>query len=336
MQGITVLDARADTANAGLMQKKTVDPVSGILNGAENNQTVQRVNKKPIFIAFADGVKRQVERFTSQALAFSGDTTQPQILMVIKKLWLSDELNFKDQGYTQNKLVGPANRDVWSSGIDIGIEFYLKNGDAYYPMYRYDSIISKALTISEYGQEYVGLALESSLQKLLQMDAKTAVILHKKSFSLAEINLHNEDGFNLPVLRDSILVKGVYMTFEDFKNNRPSHHNFELKKDRFNDVMYLKEANGTEYVARNIWGYCDGHHAYIHSADNFFLLQRSSNAFYIFGAKTLKRTEVSNSGGLGYTTSTGTAYVPVYYYTNSKTAVQLEPFQLDWSNGKLY
>jgi hypothetical protein len=333
MRAITEIDARADTSIVGFMQKKIIDPVSGIFNGSEKSQTEQRINKKPIFISLTGGLQQEAAQFAGHAIRFPDNTNLPGVLMVIKKLWLSDELNFKDQGYGISRFAAPANRDVWTSGIDVKIEFYLHEGGCYYPMYRYDSIISKALTVSEYGSEYIRLALQLSVQKLSQLDANISSIANRTKFTLTDIVSHNQQEFELPVLKNEALAKGVYMSFNEFKNNEPSQTNFELRKERLTDMIYIKKPDGTDDMTRNVWGYSDGKNAYIKSGDNFFLLQRNANAFYIFGAKTFKHEETryradAYDGTLPYT-------APVYY-SNSRAVIQLEPFQLDWSNGKLY
>jgi len=334
MHGMVVLDLRADTGMVGFMQKKIVDPIPGLFNSAEI-QTEQRVNKKPTFISLREGLQRETSQFIQHSINFRDDTSLPGILMVIKKLWLSDELNLNYHIYADSRFAGPASLDVWTSGIDVTIEFYLHDGNSYYPMYRYDSVISKALTISEYGSQYIALAFQLAMQKLAQMDTRVPFIMNKTKFSLAEIKLHIQNDYNVPALRDTTFRQGVYMSFNEFKNNNPSKADFELKKDRLTDIVYIKQQDGTDYVARNIWGYCDGKNVYVASADNFFLLQRIANAFYIFGAKSPKRNESRNNASAGsYNGATGTP-IP-FQYSSVRTAIQLEPFQLDWSTGKLY
>jgi len=334
MHGMAVLDLRADTSMVGFMQKKIVDPIPGLFNSAEI-QTEQRVNKKPTFISLREGLQRETLQFIQHSINFRDDTSLPGILMVIKKLWLSDELNLNYHIYADSRFAGPASLDVWTSGIDVTIEFYLHDGNSYYPMYRYDSVISKALTISEYGSQYIALAFQLAMGKLAQMDSRIPVIMNKTKFSLAEIKLHIQNDYNVPALRDTAFRQGVYMSFNEFKNNNPSKADFELKKDRLADIVYIKQQDGTDYVARNIWGYCDGKNVYVASADNFFLLQRIANAFYIFGAKSPKRNESRNNASAGSYNGAPGAPVP-YQYNNVRTAIQLEPFQLDWSTGKLY
>ncbi len=334
--GIAVVDARADTAWIGFKQKKVVDPVLGALNNATRNQTEQRINKRPTFVAMGGGgLQAAASRYLLQSVVFPPDKSLPVVLMVIKKLWLSDELNLEDPSTARRPFTGAVNRDVWTSGIDMKAEFYLKKGTDYYPLYRYDSTISLALTISENGPQFVERSLELSVQKLLQMDGRIAGVTARKKFSLEEINRHNEDAFDLPVLKDPVLRPGVYLSFEEFKNNQPSIASFELVRDKLTDVLYTRQANGTSCVARNAWGYCNGKNAFIRSADNFFLLQRSANAFYIFGAKNIRRVETGNTGAASYYPGNNGLSAPVYY-TSSRTAIQLEPFQLDWSTGKLY
>jgi len=334
MHGMAVLDLRADTSMVGFMQKKIVDPIPGLFNSAEI-QTEQRVNKKPTFISLREGLQRETLQFIQHSINFRDDTSLPGILMVIKKLWLSDELNLNYHIYADSRFAGPASLDVWTSGIDVTMEFYLHDGNSYYPMYRYDSVISKALTISEYGSQYIALAFQLAMGKLAQMDSRIPVIMNKTKFSLAEIKLHIQNDYNVPALRDTAFRQGVYMSFNEFKNNNPSKADFELKRDRLADIVYIKQQDGTDYVARNIWGYCDGKNVYVASADNFFLLQRIANAFYIFGAKSPKRNERRNNASADSYNTTPGAPTP-FQYNSVRTAIQLEPFQLDWSTGKLY
>ncbi len=335
IQGLKVIDARADTSAIGFMQKKTIEPFFGSLNNATQNQTEQKINKRPTFIALDNGLQKEAGKYVAETISFPVDTSFPGILMVIKKLWLSDELNFNEPAYSSGRYSGPASRDIWTSGADVKIEFYLQDKSDYYPLYRYDTVITEPMTISEYAPEFVSMALGLSVQKLQQMDNKITAIKTRRKFSLQEINQHNENEFNIPVLTDGFLKKGVYMSFDEFKNNNPSQMDYELKQDKLTDIVYIKQPNGTALPARGVWGYCDGKNAFIKSANNFFLLQRSANAFYIFGAKNIKRTETSSSSAGTYYSGNTTVIVPTLY-NNSKALVQLEPFQLDWSTGKLY
>jgi len=334
---VSVIDARADTVRVGFMQKKIVDPVSGVFNNSARNQEEQKINTRPTFVKIRNGVQHQSQQFVNGYLSFPQNNSLPSILMVINKLWLSDELSFNQQRKSELPRIG--SKDVWTSGVDVRIEFYLKVASGYYALYRYDSVISKATTVSEYGAQFVGQALKLSLDKMVQMDTRVPAILEKRKFTLDEIIRHNEDAFNMPVLKDTMLKAGVYLNFEEFKNNNPSQTAYELKKDRLTDMVYINDPNGKQYMERDVWGYCDGVHAYIKSADNFFILQRYANAFYVYGAKRLMSEDNTT---MMYFPTTGTAsggyWVPVsdYSFKGSKRLIRLEPFQLNWSTGQLY
>jgi len=337
MSGIQIIDARADIVNIGLMQKKVVNAFSDALGNAAKNQTEQRITQTPTFIILDDGLQLEAKRFANGSIMFSNNSSLPGILMVIKKLWLSDELNLDGNTHVSGRLAGPNHKDVWTSGVDIKIEFYLDYKGDYYAMYRYDSVITEAMTTSEYASKFVAQAIRLSMQRLPEMDTKITSIITRKKFSMEEIRTHNENEFSLPILKDSILKKGVYMTFGEFKNNNPSQTDFEIKKEKVTDILYIKQPDGTEIVPRDAWGYSNGENAFIKSADNFFLLQRSANAFYIYGAKYIKRSETSSPGGSpSYSSGSGGFYGAPISYSSSSTEIQLEPFQLDWSTGKLY
>ncbi|MEP7278004.1 MAG: hypothetical protein ABI813_05125, partial [Bacteroidota bacterium] len=335
LQGITVMDVRADTARIGLMQKRIVDHFTGLLSNATKKQTEQRLNRTPTFVTMRDGLQREATAFLEKAIKFPGNPNLPGILMVIKKLWLSDEQPYRQQIGNGGGLQSQIKKDAWTSGIDLSVEFYLKSGTDYYPLYRYDSVICEAMTVSEHATEFVEEALRVSIQKLQQMDAIAAAILRRRTFSLAAINQHNRDAFNIPALTDTVLRAGVYLDFDEFKNNNPSLGDFMLQKDRLTDILYVRHPDGSEFVARNVWGYCDGSHAYVQAGDNFFLLQRMENAFYIFGAKKISRNETATSGAAAYQ-GKDNGFAAPYYYTRSGAAIQLEPFQLDWYSGNLY
>jgi len=329
--GISVIDARADTSHIGFMQRRikipfleaNVSPLYGenerIYEGKEQIKTT-----RPTIVRLGNGTKKEIELFLHDYLQLSANDSLPQLLMVIKKLWLSDELEMAGKVGNNDRVQRAELRtDQWTSGIDVNIEWYIREKEVYFPLYRFDSIITKKLTVSEYAPQFLSLAIASSLQRMPQMLTRLEAIRHKRNFNIDEINERNCGAFNLPVLKDSVLKKGVYSSFTEFKNNSPSHEAYSIRKEKLADILYIQGVGGNEYVARDVWGYCDGTNAFIKSVDNFFLLQQLDKAFYIFGAKNVIRS-----------TDSGVLYGTDYYTV--KTSLELKPFQLDWTTGKLY
>ena len=95
--------------------------------------------------------------------------------------------------------------------------------------------------------------------------------------------------YNLRIIKDEALVKGVYNNYEEFKNNNPFHKSYDLQNGSLGDMIFVKDNEGKEFPARNVWGYCDGKNAYMKMADNYYKLQRSGNTFILFGAKQITR-----------------------------------------------
>ena len=79
---------------------------------------------------------------------------------------------------------------------------------------------------------------------------KNATVSSKIKFTWSEIVAHEHKIFDIPVLKDSLLVPGVYLSFEEFKSNSPSVTQFEVTKDKFNDFIYVKQSDGRQVLCR--------------------------------------------------------------------------------------
>ena len=193
--------------------------------------------------------------------------------MVLRKCWISTNVHKYD-----GDLMWDMNEDT-SKEIKVSlftnIEFYLFKESGYYALYRFDSTFSGNIkkpiniaglnTAGNKPKSYVGLlvqeALETSLSKLETMDWKrNANVSSKRKFTWSEIEAHEQKIFDIPVLKDSLLVPGVYLTFEEFKSNSPSVTEFEITKDKLNDFIYVKQSDGRQISLSDVWGYCDSSH----------------------------------------------------------------------------
>jgi hypothetical protein len=313
ISSLEVIDARADTSSVGFMQKKYINT---------------------FFLVLPNGLKTKTNEFINDYFSFDKKDSNGNIVMVIKKLWLTDELSLLENEYVNNERKSVENK--YTSGAKIKIEFYFSKGVDYYALYRYDTTLNNIGNIEKSGSAYLYDAFVGSLSKLINIVNHGINVENRRKLSWDQIEKHNAKDFDLPVLKDAALKKGVYSTFEEFKNNNPSQKNFEIQEDAISDLLYILESDGSKYIARNIWGYCDGKNAYVKSADNFFVLQRIENAFYIYGSKriikkhyTLVSPEkhISSSDSVSNNSTTD--------YTKSFFKLVLEPLQLDWDTGKL-
>ena len=315
INAVFVVDARPDTVPIGFMQKHP-------LNHA--------------FIELNKSVRQETEDFINDYFQFRKNDSPRVLVMVLKKMWLTDELDIQND-YLNDKIKD--RKKEYTSGIKIKAEFYYKNDNDYYPLYRYDSVLRDSFNVTQNAPYYIHDAIVSSLSKLSNIDGMLDNIGSKRKLSWEEIRQHNDEAFNIPILKDTNLQRGVYISFDEFKNNNPSEKNFEVRTDKMNDILYIKQQDGKEFVMRNDWGYCDGHKIFIRSVDNFFELQRLGNAYYIYGAKNINRAHPAL--GVEKTDPWISPSLP-----NAPSAVLsqinhrhfkliLEPLQLDWDSGKL-
>ena len=92
----------------------------------------------------------------------------------------------------------------------------------------------------------------------------------------------------IPILKTEMPDRGVYKSFNEFKNNNPSIKDFEIKKGQYTDELLITENNQT-YPLQNFWGYSDGKNLFIRSADNLFQLIKAGNTFNIKGIKSFSQ-----------------------------------------------
>jgi hypothetical protein len=311
IRSFKVVDARADTSAIGLLQKRT---------------------NKPIFILLHDGVKNQTGEFLGNYVKTVKNDSNGLVVMVLKKFWLTDELDLSNEKYQGNIL------DLKEESVDgsilVSIEFYFNEQDNYYPLYRFDTTLTRPASVAIYGPDLVGQALILSLEKLLKLDEQPiSAAASRRKLNWEEIKKYNEEKFDIPILKDTPFVTGVYTSFEEFKKNNPTERNFQISKDGLADIIYIKQPDGKEIASRNFWGFCDGKNAFIKSRDKYFLLQRQGNAFYIYGSKKFVKPRSMAPGPLIYQNG---LFVPSYGMAREeKTKLELRPFQLDWDTGKL-
>jgi hypothetical protein len=160
--------------------------------------------------------------------------------------------------------------------------------------------------------------------------------------SWEEIERFNKRKFELPVLVDTLLREGIYMRFEDFRNNRPFYDRFTVKKNKLTEEINIPDSAGGESIVSNLWGYCDGKNVFIRSLKIFYLPQRVNNSLYFYGAGVLVQIDRTFNfpyipGGSPGANLVNAAALGVSIISSKKNA---EPgnraYLLDWDSGALF
>ncbi len=225
------------------------------------------------------------------------------------------------------------------SGIIVNAEMFLQNKNAYHALYKVDTVIL-ANTESELIANLVDTGFEALFKKVVNKSL-SQMHMGKTELSYNDIKKHVEDFSNFPILNDSILNRGVYVNFNDFKNNKPSITVFEVKKGALSDELFIIE-NNQNILLQNFWGYCDGSKFFILSVHNLFPLIRSRNTFNTRALNQLDKTRMNSFkvNRLAGSIFLDPQYknIPMYKSDNTGKTYTEKPtaFQLDMQNGELY
>ena len=307
---LTILDARDDTSDLGYF----VSTIGGV--------------KKYVF---KSGFTEELTEWYSRYLmANEQNKTNTSLFVNIKKLRLSNQITpqLRHDGQTGQP------HDGWEKGIIAKIEYFIEKDSFYIPLYRFDSIIILQENLRRNADEYVSTALKASLVKLFTINLDHA-LLSKNKILFKDIIRSNTQAHNFPVYTSSLSKKGVYKTFNEFKMNEPSLTDFEFRKGKMGDILYVKE-DGNEYPARKVWGFCDGENFFINSGDKYSKLVRSGYSFYFEGIKAITRKSSSSNINLPI-------YDPItggYFSSNSpqetKFKKEIRYYQVDMETGEVY
>lgn len=306
IKSIACIDHRIDTMTLGFMQRQ--------------------VENKKYFIQTRNKFENDITNYINTVTSLSDTNSNLSLLFIINKLWLTDEIR---NTILQNSDETKPREFV--SGILARIDFVLTDGINYYPLSRFDSVITGNEYIYQFAEEYVGQAIYQSLVKLSSVNLE-GIQQRLKKVSLIHLTRYYNERINIEILKDTVYKKGIYKSFNEFKSNKPSITDYEIEFGKTEDMIYEKNKNGSVISARDIWGFCDGTTIYIRSVDNFFPLYKLNTVFYVYGAKSVVRSKQVRMGNflispLGAALDKGSKKI-VY-------SIVLKPYQLDLENGTL-
>jgi len=179
---------------------------------------------------------------------------------VLKKFWLSGVDNEKNQeiDISRNEKSGSFLYCKW--------EYYLGKGDLFVPVKRIDTVVNGVAFESERNQSWGHKSTRKVLQLILNglievFDFSNTVkqfdgLPHKV---WSEIQKFNASYYTIPALTDSVIKKGVFLTFNEFRMNKPSIVIFKERQIHLVGKKYenfLEDESGNRIT--NYWGYFTG------------------------------------------------------------------------------
>lgn len=271
-----------------------------------------------------------VRSFASSITHFE-DSSTLDLIMIIRKLWFSNEIENNEIYETNERL-----EKEFLPGIITRFEFYARQNHQFTILHRYDTIIKITKSLKMDRDELLASIITESLRKTSAINISNKMKTGTKK-NWEDVDLFSTQQHKIPILATKFYKKGVYMSYDEFKNNKPSVPHYEVRSGKLGDMLIIKDMNGVTYPIRKIWRFCDGKKIYIMSADNFFPIYFTNNTVYTKATKILKRSSGKDAKVLAY------LILPLPLADGfdrsgafEKYELLLKPYQLDLESGKLY
>jgi hypothetical protein len=209
------------------------------------------------------------------------------LIIFIKSYWLQRGIV---EQVTKKKVVtkdvyGGSELNLENGGsCSANLEVFEQSDSGYRPLFRIDdSFLNQIRNFRKNNlSEFFFLPFDSVFRKLLTTDM--IAMNQKKKLKWNDLNEYYDNRFSLPVCNGQPINKGIFLTFEDFRKNKPLQTEFRLKEGNKTDELYMGDIKNEQVVPR-YWGYFDGASLYIKAGFNVFKAVRQQRTFEVYGAK---------------------------------------------------
>ena len=301
---IKVIDARFDRTKIGC---------------SYNSITLYGPSFEKFNTNFPDSFHNYFPKFLSTFIK-TETAAKDQLIVLVKQFRIADHMV---KGIESN----PVEMEMI---LRVSASFYALHDNKCYRLFSVDNLLMQHIEkIHERKRKFEegtrSAALQMMLQKLLRPQNWQAN-LSQPFFSLENMQNGVSKRFDLPVYT-SILKKGIYKNFSDFKNHTPSGEDFIViyKKDKIDHIEYT---NGKRYIPGEVWGICDGQKNYLNIRNEFSELIPTDKSFRVSSYAT--RSELAGSAR-----SSDMALSGMFAQLNDRNKI-LQYFDLDMETGKLY
>lgn len=284
-------------------------------------------------IVVKNGVANGLTSFMNAYFKKNLDSSSGKTLVIVlRHLWLQEGSGDLD---TDEKVVRQAPPGFFSDagyGINFSdFEVYCKENNKYRALFKLNDEFVGAKYKAGKLDDLLFLSFDSLFAKIYETNIDVALSV-RKEYTYEFISENYIKRFNLPILQDKTLNKGVYLTFKDFKNNKPTYTDYTVNTGKLTDALYVGDKLLTEF-----WGYCDGQNLFVKLGYNFFQLRRQNNTFDLYGAKHITNYNgVSNGSAYPNNPNTGVNQQMNYSTNTNKYVLRRKPLQVDMEEGDVY
>jgi|GEM_PF-2683933 len=255
--------------------------------------------------------------------------TSDSIIGIMHRFWIYEYDSLRSNNNSLNAF-NRCNKMVFSA------DYFLKINDDYYPFMRIDTSFIIVAGGLKGKREAINILLDAHTEKALSINLQN--VIKRKKYYWNQINATFPS--YAPNLSDSMMAQGIYTTYEEFVNNKPSLPFHSINEAKLADVLYTTDEKGSPSPVREVWGYHDGHHAYIKLGDNYFRLLKVGNTYEVFGFTNLSARVYYKGGGAMTPPVPIGGGLGVSVSANGARSVDLRvysfPIQLDIVTGDIY
>jgi len=191
-------------------------------------------------------------------------------LMRVTRLWVS-EIKAKNKG--MKTILAEVAFDV----------FQMKDLDScYYVGSALGRAETDGITTSQKHSENIGHALEDAIGHLTIKQSDSHNYFAIADLGQADFSFRDPNG--TAVLMEDHHPDGVFLTYDEFLNNKPSiTAGYEVEMGKTVKLYRVDEAGKKEQVTDGVYALCKDNELYVLFTKSFFVLQKRSGSFHFIG-----------------------------------------------------
>ena len=263
--------------------------VEQVLDGRKGQPPIGAVyrglNNKPAVVLFRQGIGPELTAWLQQQLPRRAP--DHAVVLCLRQLRVSEVMN----GMTE------------LASAEVAADVYEHQPDGYHFVRSVaDHVSSRALESTGLHAPHLAHLLQSCLEQLT--DVAWATPLPGPARTLAQLTADNPLATNRPaILRTARPRRGLYYTFGQFLANQPDT-TAQLRLDTLRSRAagwegtlllrpHAREATGSRVALRDVWGFSDGHQAYLNQRNIFRPMVRQGAFFTFVGTAPLDAAALS-------------------------------------------
>jgi hypothetical protein len=256
---IRVIDYRWDTARIGLV-------AAG--ESSEDQVVFRKASAAGALAAWLDSA------YTQPKGAYT-------MLVVIKDLWISDSVDYAQTEEMRHNTYYKVTR--WN--LAFRLEAYLRAGEGYIPLtYMDTTLTSGGGLVWVMAQHRIPQLTGMFMEKVSAMDFSRS-LARRRPVPMAMIDSFCMARFDYPMDTAVRLMKGVYASAEEFRNNQPSIGDFEITNDKQGNLeLRIRDKDGQYNYTHTLWGFCDSNRVFVMMDGNCFPVFKVHHQWYVLGS----------------------------------------------------